>query len=156
MAPLHVRKELGPDTDYQATRKGLLNEVLKPKHPTKHHWTTFQRCSVKSNGFWSKCWSHFLGPWVLVFQLCCAEGHRASSVDNNFTVNERYWRKQRRRRLFEKQTISDAETLLLTYLSDRACLPVNEGDWCDWKEMRREAQTITVLQWNCDKHLRRC
>ena len=34
MAPLHVRKELGPDTDYQATRKGLLNEVLKPNIPT--------------------------------------------------------------------------------------------------------------------------
>ena len=28
---------------------------------------------------------------------------------------------------FEQQTISDAETLLLTYLSDRACLRANES-----------------------------
>ena len=46
---------------------------------------------------------------------------------------------------FEQQTIPDAETLLLTYLSDRACLLANEshqspieGDWCDWDGMHRK------------------
>ena len=67
MAPLHVCKELGPETNYQATRYVLLNEMLKPlAYPTvKHHSTTFQRRSTKSNGCCSKCWSRLLcvQPW---------------------------------------------------------------------------------------------